>query len=310
LQEVIMSQPSTYESLLEDSRRANWRIDDIIGSGQTLDFTRTFLPESYVRAGDLAFLNPGERLLLNHIRSRGYLAMFELLEQVIVPFMSDAAHDGADEEPSRAAALRNLVREENKHRELFRRFLAEFDNGFGVECSFIGPAPGIVAAVLDHSPMAVVIAILALEWMSQDHYVESVRDDQTIDPHFKSLLRHHWEEELQHARLDELLLMSMVRQSAAGEMDAAVDGFFHIGVLLDAGLKQQAGLDLTSFERAAGRKLSADERTAFVDRQHQALRWTFLGTTMRNANFLSVLDTLGGSARGRVEAAAGAFAVN
>jgi hypothetical protein len=304
-----MSQQLTYETLLEASRRANWRIDDIIGGEKKLDFTRTFLPETYVRSQDLVFLYPGERLLLNHIRSRGYLATFELLEQVIVPFMSEMAKD-EDEESCRAPALRNLVREENKHRELFRRFLAEFDEAFGVECGLIGPAPDIVAAVLDHTPMAVTIAVLALEWMSQDHYTESILDDQTIDPQFKKLLKHHWEEELQHARIDELLLLSMAEQSSPEEIQAAVDGFFDIGGFLDGGLKHQAALDLASFQRAARRDLSEAEQAAFLAGQHQALRWTFLGTTMRNANFLGVLAVLGESARRRVEEAASVFAIN
>ena len=305
-----MSDQLTYETLLDASRRANWRIDDIVGGEERLDFTRNFLSENYVRTQDLAFLNQGERLLLNHIRSRGYLAIFELLEQVIVPFMSGMARAEKDEESFRAPALRNLVREENKHRELFRRFLAEFDEAFGVECGLIGPAPDIVAAVLDHSPMAVTIAVLALEWMSQDHYTESVRDDQTIDPKFKKLLKHHWEEELQHARIDELLLRSMAEQSSPEEIEEAVDGFFDIGGFLDGGLKQQAALDLASFQRAARRELSEAEQASFLAGQHQALRWTFLGTAMRNANFLGVLAAYDARARRRVEEAANVFAIN
>jgi len=305
-----MSEQLTYQGLLEASRRANWRIDDIIGGDKKLDFTKRFLPETFARTEALEFLNSEERLLLNHIRSRGYLAMFELLEQVIVPFMSDKAREERDEEPHQAPALRNLVREENKHRELFRRILAEFDESFGLECGFIGPAPDIVAAVLAHSAMGVTIAVLALEWMSQDHYVEGVKDDRTLDPQFKSLLKHHWEEELQHARLDELLLKSMAAASTPSEIDHAVDEFFDIGGFLDRGLGQQAGLDLEALQHAAGRKLSAAEQEEFLRQQHQALRWTFLGTTMRNANFLNVIESLGGAARPRVEAAAGAFSIN
>jgi hypothetical protein len=305
-----MSGQLTYEILLEASRRANWRIEEIIGGDTRLDFTLTFLPEAYVRSQDLAFLNPGERLLLNHIRSRGYLAMFELLEQVIVPFMSEMARDEKDEASCRAPALRNLVREENKHRELFRRFLAEFDEAFGIECGLIGPAPDIIAAILDHTPMAVTIAVLGLEWMSQDHYTESVLGDRTIDPQFKTLLEHHWQEELQHARIDELLLLSMAEQSAPEDIQAGIDGFFDIGGILDGGLKHQAALDLASFQRAARRELSEADQAAFLAGQHQALRWTFLGTTMRNANFLGVLAALDESARRRVEEAGSVFAIN
>jgi hypothetical protein len=224
--------------------------------------------------------------------------------------MSDHARDERDAEPYRAPALRNLVREENKHRALFRRFLAEFDESFGVECGFIGPAPVIVGGFLAHGAMAVTIAVLALEWMSQDHYIESVKDDRTLDPHFKSLLKHHWEEELQHARIDELLLRSMAAGSAPAEIDHALDEFFAIGAFLDGGLRQQAELDLEALQRAVGRELTAAEQEEFRRQQHQALRWTFLGTTMRNANFLDVIEAVAGTARGRLEAAGSAFSIN
>ena len=181
---------------------------------------------------------------------------------------------------------------------------------FGVECGLIGPAPDIVAAILDHTPMAVTVAILALEWMSQDHYTQSVLDDRTIDPQFKALLKHHWEEELQHARIDERLLLSMADQSSREEIHAAVDGFFDIGGVLDAGLQQQAALDLASFQHAARRDLSEAQQAVFLSGQHQALRWTFLGTTMRNANFLGVLATLDEGARRRVQEAASVFAIH
>jgi len=54
--------------------------------------------------------------------------------------------------------------------------------------------------VLSHDPLGVALVILHIEWMSQRHYVESVRSDERLDPLFKSLLKHHWLEEAQHAR--------------------------------------------------------------------------------------------------------------
>lgn len=298
-----------YQALLETSRKANWRIDDIIGAEWRLDFSKNFLPETFVRADALRGLSERERRLLNHIRSRGYLAMFELLEQVIVPFVSDLAI-GAQDQSARAPALRNLVREENKHRELFRRVLKRFDDGFGVECALIGPAEAVVGAFLGHGAMGIIIAILALEWMSQDHYVESVRGDDTLDAQFKELLRRHWAEEAQHAALDELELRAMAAGCSPAEIDRAVDDFFDIGGIFDGGLKQQAALDLAAFEQAAGRRLSGDARAAFLRDQHQALRWTFLGTTMRNPNFLAVIGDLSPAARRRFEEAAPAFSIN
>jgi hypothetical protein len=302
-----MREAATYQQVLETSKRANWRIDDLVG--ERFDFSRCFLPETFVQAEALAWLTPGEKLLLNHIRSRGYLAMFELLEQVIVPFMSDQAKTAGGEDPYEAPALRNLVREENKHRELFRRCLADFDAEFGAECAVIGPAEAIVEAILAHEPMAVTIAILALEWMSQGHYIESIAGDESLDPRFRTLLQRHWEEEAQHAALDEMLLREQAAAAPDG-IEAAVKDFFAIGVFLDGGLKQQAELDLAAFERAAGRALSAEQRAEFLEVQHQALRWTFLGTTLSNPNFLAIMDDLAPDGGRPFREAAPVFSLN
>ena len=87
----------------------------------------------------------------------------------------------------------------------------------------------------------------------------------------------------------------------------AIDEYFEIGAFLDGGLRSLAELDLDSFERATGRTLNADQRAEFLVVQHQALRWTFLGSAMRNKNFLAALGELGGTARARVEGASEVF---
>src|SRR3569833_723128 len=110
----------SYQDLLETSQRVNWRVDDIIGGEKRLDFSRPFLPESLASTEGLSFLTPRERLALNLVRSRVYLAMFELVETFIVPFVSEQAAEEPGQDPYRAKALRQFVREETKHRELFR----------------------------------------------------------------------------------------------------------------------------------------------------------------------------------------------
>ena len=46
----------------------------------------------------------------------------------------------------------------------------------------IGPSEAIAAEVLRHDPLAVALVILMIEWMTQEHYVGSVRDDGDLDP--------------------------------------------------------------------------------------------------------------------------------
>jgi hypothetical protein len=302
-----MSYAYDYQHVLDTSRRVNWRLEDLVAEGERLDFSRPFLPETFVRARALAFLSERERLLLNHIRTRGYLALFELVESFIAPFVAQQTQDHAGDDASRTPALENFVVEEEKHRQLFTQVLRHFDANFGAACAFIGPAEAIRQEVLRHDPIAVTIATLGLEWMSQGHYVESVHDDQQLDPAFKTLLRHHWIEEAQHAKLDALLLQGLTARLSRERIDAAIDEYFEIGAFLDGGLKQLAAFDLAALESAAGREFSAAEREQFLDVQHRAQQWTFLGAAMGNRNFLRAIGSVSPDAATRVEKAAAAF---
>jgi hypothetical protein len=38
--------------------------------------------------------------------------------------------------------------------------------------------------------LGVAIAVLHIEWITLRHYIEGVRDNQDLDPQFKSLLKH------------------------------------------------------------------------------------------------------------------------
>ena len=305
-----MSAQPDYQHLLETSRRVNWALEDLVGEGRRLDFSRSFLPETFAQTRPLGFLDAAERLKLNQIRARGYLALFELVESFVVPFISGQAHEERDADPFREPALAHFVDEEEKHRRLFSTVLAEFDAGFGTTCELIGPADEICGAILNHQPLAVTIAILGLEWMSQAHYLGSVKDDQDLDPQFKRLLRHHWLEEAQHARLDSLLLESLARRSTPQEIDAAVEEYFEIGAFLDGGLGQQAQLDLQALERAIHRTLPEHQRRQFIEVQHQAMRWTFLGSAMGNSNFLAALARISDAAATRVAQAAKSFVMH
>jgi hypothetical protein len=285
-------QTLSYKTLLETSRALNWRIDDITGEDKRFDFSKPFLPETFARTDGLPFLGAHEKLLLNHVRSRGYMAMFELVEEFVVPFVVEEAASDPEGEPFRAAALAQFASEELKHMELFRRRITEVDEKFGFACALIGPTDDIRRAILAHHPLGVAITTLALEWMSQAHFTESVKDDGALDPQFRSLLRHHWVEECQHARLDGLMLPEMVKRVSPGEVDKAIEDYFKIVALFDGAFGQQANFDLDAFERARGSALDRERRATFLEVQHQALRWTFLGSAMQNRNFLAVIGSL------------------
>jgi hypothetical protein len=297
----------TYQSVLAASEMIHWRIEDIIGGDKRLDFHKPFMPESLARVEPLTFLNYDEKRILNQIRGNAYLCIFGLVEEFILPFVLDHARPQLSGDDYRVRALLKFAGEEAKHIQLFKRFRQEFDDGFGTECPVIGPPEAIAAEILKHDPLGVALTVLHIEWMVQRHYVESIRDNQALDAQFKSLLKHHWVEEVQHAKLDTLMVEALAAGRDEDGIMQGVDEYLAIGGFIDGGLKQQVEFDLDSLERAIGTQLSDREREEFRRVQLQANRWTYLGTGMTHERVLDTLESLTPKARRKIESISSAF---
>ncbi|MGC4093142.1 MAG: diiron oxygenase [Polyangiaceae bacterium] len=293
----------SYPNTLHDSLKINWRVEDLIGNDKSLDFSRPFLPESLARVATLEGLDAREKLVLNHIRGATYLHLFGLVEEFILPFAVERARDGIHQSKDRVRALLTFAEEEAKHQQLFQRFAEEFKRGFSTPIEFIGPATSIAETVLAHSPLSVAILILHLEWLTQRHYLESVKTDERLDPQFTSLLKHHWQEEAQHAKIDTLVLEELASQASPAEIDKAIDEFLAIAGILEGGLQQQVHFDLDALERAIGRKLPPDVRAGIFTAQVSSYRWTFLVSGIDQENFSKALAQLSESGLERVRAA-------
>jgi hypothetical protein len=302
-----MQHKYSYQSALATSERIGWKVDDLIGGDKKLDFCKPFMPESLAQVKQLSFLTPQEQLTLNQIRGHEYLSMFGLVEEFILPYVVDHARPQLSGDDYRVRALLQFAGEEAKHIHLFKRFRQEFENGFGSKCAFIGPAEDVSRFVLSHSPLGVGIAILHIEWITLRHYIEGVRDNDGLDPQFKSLLKNHWLEESQHTKLDTLIVESVVDGASAKEIDQAFQEYGEIGGFIDNGIKQQAEFELESFEQATGRKLSSSEREQMSDALLKGMRWTYLGTGMTHPNFLATVEAIKPEAKQQIEAMAPAF---
>src|SRR4029078_2620701 len=311
---VINNGTSTYEAdgmsfrdTIVASQKVNWRIEDIIGGDKKLDFVNRFMPESLARVERLNFLNEDEKRKLNQIKGHTYMSMFGLVQEFILPFVLDHVRPNLDEDDYRVRAFLQFDSEEAKHIQLLKVFKQEFNENFGSECKMIGPAEEIAKEILGHEPLGVALAILAIEWMSQRHYIESVKDDNTLDPQFRSLLKNHWLEEAQHAKLDSSMVIRLASPLGEAEIEKAVDEFLEIGGFLDEGLAQQTMLDLEAFELATGRVLNDAEREEFIKVQHKANRWTYLGSGLTHPKFLETLGRLSPAQRARIEEVAPVF---
>jgi len=297
----------SYLAILANAGRAAWQIDDVIPADARLDFTRPFMPESLVRTAELGGLSADEKRLLNQIRGHEYLCIFGLIEEMILPFVLDHARPHLSGDDHRIRALLQFASEEAKHIQLFKRFHAAFVAGFGSDCAMIGPGEAIAAEILRHDPLAVSLVILHIEWMTQSHYLDSVRDDAALDPLFKSLLKHHWIEEAQHAKIDTLVTQALAEGRDAASIDRAIDEYLEIGAFLSEGFTAQTALNLGALERASGRTLGPADRETFLARQHQAACWTYLGSGMTHPNFRATLAALAPAAATRIDAVAPHF---
>ena len=295
-----------FKSTLASSLRAQWELDDVLREDQELDFSRNMMPESLARTAAAPGLSADEQKVLNQIAAHEYLSMFGIVEEFLLPFVLDQARPELRGDDWRVRALLNFASEEAKHIHLFKRFHAAFVRGFPVECQVIGPSEAIGAEILRHDPFAVSLVILMIEWMTQQHYLGSIKDDGDIDPLFKSLMKFHWMEEAQHAKLDTLIVEALAEGRTDEQIDKAMDEFFEIGAFLDGGLKQQTEFNLDALEQVIGRKL--ENREEIAEQQHQAGRWTFIGSGMVHERFIATLNQLSPRAAERIAEVAPLFA--
>jgi hypothetical protein len=287
-----MTYAFSFKDCLARAERINWRVDELIGPDKPLDFSKPFMPESLARTEELTFLTPAERLTLNQIRGNAYLTIFGLVEEFILPFLLDHTRAEVSGESYRSRAFLEFAAEEAKHIHLFRAFREAFAAGFGTRCDVIGPPEAVAKHVLSHPPLSVALLILHIEWMTQRHFTGSVQDEATLDPRFKALLLHHWMEEQQHAQLDTLLVEELAAPCTPKEIDAAFEGYKQLGGFLDEALKQQAAFDLEALERVRDRPFGDAEREQFLAQQHQANRWTYIGSGLSHHQFLETVRRL------------------
>jgi hypothetical protein len=292
----------TYEAIQAAQQRVPaWRVEDLIGGERRLDFTKPFMPEGLAGVEPLGFLSPEERRTLNQIRGHEYLSIFGLVEEFILPFVLDHARPRLRDDDHRVRALLQFAGEEAKHIQLFKRFRREFVAGFGTSCDVIGPPEAVAAEVLKRHPLAVALLILHIEWMTQKHFLEGVKDNRDMDPLFRSLLKHHWMEEANHAKLDTLMVQALGDACTLEERMSAFNQYLELGMFIDQGLASQLDMNLDAFSRATGRKLSEREESEVRAAQRRAMRWTYIGSGITHPFFLESVEGLDPSLRRRAE---------
>jgi hypothetical protein len=138
--------------------------------------------------------------------------------------------------------------------------------------------------------MGVLLTTLHLELITQAHYIDCIKDNQEIDDLFRSLFKHHWLEESQHAKLDVLELLKLRRKADEAQVQQAVDDYFGICSAFEELLAAQAKLDVGSLELAAGRTFPESKAAAIEAAQRRSYQQAFLGCGLTNMVFQDFLS--------------------
>ncbi|MFP2925925.1 diiron oxygenase [Pyxidicoccus sp. 3LG] len=300
----MLNPDAEYQSCIQSSERVAWKIDDLLPRNTVIDFSRRILSDALIGAEGITCLSTAEKLKLNHIRTNSYAHLFLFLEEYVVALMSQRAGLELHGNAVQMRALIRFTEEELKHQQLFARYTALFADGFKTAPALLDNHAQVAKAILSKSPLAVLIFNLHMELMTQQHYVETIRDNdhEKLDPLFSNLLKHHWLEEAQHARLDFLEAQKVLAQApqAPEALEQALTEYAELLMALRATLVEQLKLDLQTLEKAVGRTFTEQERSEIHAAQERSYVWTFIGMGMKAPLFLSRVRALSPVAEQRI----------
>jgi hypothetical protein len=295
---------SPYDAVIDASEKACWQIEDVLPKDVKIDFTRPHLPDALADIASIAMLSVDDKLALNHLRGVSYMNLFAFVEEYIIGQIVNHAQAELFGDHAALRALLRFSEEEVKHQMLFKRYCAAFQRDLGRPVELLGAASEVANVILSNSPIAVMLVTLHLEIMTQRHFTDTVKDDAELDPLFTSILKHHWMEESQHARIDILELDKMLAFADAPMKEKALAEYFGILGAFDGLLAKQVEMDVRNLEQHRGASFADADSSELRARQHRSYRKDFLLMGMMNKKFIAQLEKLTPNAAAKVEEAA------
>jgi hypothetical protein len=302
-----MTHDYTYGTALQRSFENAWTVDDCF-QGRDFDLNKSFLPDRIAGVNAIRCLTDDDKRMLNQVRGNSYCHIFAFVEEYIVPLVLDRARADVYGDETRLWSLLHFAEDEVKHQEMLRRACEQFESGFGVTCGLVQGRETVAESVLSTSPLTALLLTSMIEWFTQVHYVEHVRERADLDELFRDILRFHWIDESRHARIDTLLIDEIAGSVDDDERDKAVDQLLELGGAVDGLLAAQVELDIDTLERARGRAFTDAERDEVRTHQQRAYRWTFLVSGLEHPTFVEIVGRLSTTGPAKLAAAAHALA--
>lgn len=277
------------EKCIENSERVSWKISEILPDSFQISFDKKFLPASVTKEDELTFLDILDKRNLNFIWGASYFNLFAFVEEYITIFSLSIANDSSFRDTNQLRAFVRFSEEEIKHQQLFRKFIGKFLEKFGSPCEFIGNERDVASVILSHSKLSVLILTYHLELVTQQHYLECVRADDEIDEKFQDILKKHWLEEVQHAKLDLVKIKELADDLEPKEIESSFEEYFYILEALGDILLEQVKMNFRSLVNSSKAKEKFSNKKAeqsFTSIQHQAFFDFFVLKGMRNNTFI------------------------
>jgi hypothetical protein len=278
----------SYANCLSNAYKVNWRIEDVLGT-KSFDPSKRWLPLSLSGAAAASCLDEDEKRALTHVELAAYAHLFGYVEEFIAPMVGALARDYEVRERVAFDALTNFAAEEVKHMNLFRAIRERVNAQLGFELALLSDEAQTARFVLSKSGGAVLLLTAAIEWMTQRHYLDAIKDDATLDSFTKDIFKAHWQEESQHAQLDHLETLRAFAAMTDVEREKAVDELIELVAAVDGLLRRQVEHDIANLSAQIGRTLRAAETAELRGALLGAKRWVFLMSGVTHPRFQELL---------------------
>jgi len=281
-----------YARAITASKRIRWDIDTDVIRGRALDVTQKFLPDGLSLVDNLPFLTSAERRFMSQIQGRTYANLFGLVERFINAKLLEVSRDHWFGDQVALEALVRFSDEELKHQELFRRVESLSASSMPPGYAVTAQPNDVARFVLGKSTWSVLALTTHIEIFTQIHYKKSIEPDSNLSELWKDVFLHHWQEESQHAIIDELEWRREDAKLSDAERDGAVDDLIALVAGVDGILQAQARADAEYFVGGSERALSAEQVAAIGEAVLKAYRWQYIVSGVQDGRFLGVLSTM------------------
>jgi hypothetical protein len=283
-----------YASIVAASEKVAWSVDAIFRD-RRFDASKPIVPASWVRTQALAFLTDQDQLTLNHCRAFICAHLNGNYEEFIPLHLTGIVQQDWHDDRAHLRALLRFGEEEMKHQQLFRRtetvleescghpFGRYFDDDKARVTEFTN-------AVLAYPPLPRFLLLLAFEFGTRRHYVESIQEhtEASGDSLYVEVLKAHWLEEAQHVKSDMLEVAQLARELSPEALSVAFDQVTGIGGLVDATFVGQVDKEIETLQQVTGRTLSAAEATTLHDTLYHSLSSIIAGVALTDPSFARV----------------------